>query len=111
MYNQLLDKFYKLNRSAKFKYSLDQTQKLARFFGNPQKDMKFIHITGTNGKGSVTYKIQNQLTKNGLKVGRFVSPHVTTFRERVCIGNQLISKEFIEEHLKFLFKQIEVKKI
>ena len=53
--------------------------------GNPEKNINFIHIAGTNGKGSVAYKTAKilQLQNSNYKVGLYVSPHISTFRERI----------------------------
>ena len=59
----------------------------------PQKDLPFIHIAGTNGKGSVSAFLCSILKEAGLKVGMFTSPHLLDFRERIQINRTLISKE------------------
>ncbi len=56
-YEKILKVLFELNRSSKFKYNLERVQKLSKICGNPEKKLDFIHITGTNGKGSVTNKI------------------------------------------------------
>lgn len=57
-------------------------QDLASKFDNCQNSFPSIHITGTNGKGSVSLKCARALSKSGLKVGLFISPHISSFRER-----------------------------
>lgn len=61
--------------------------------GEPQKGMHFIHIAGTNGKGSVSAFLYAILREAGLKVGVFTSPHLVDFRERICVNGEMISKE------------------
>lgn len=56
-YQKYLNKIYNLHRQQFFKYDLNNILKLANAFDNPQDSFKAVHITGTNGKGSVTYKI------------------------------------------------------
>ena len=82
-YENALIRLYNMNRAQKYKYNLDNVKKISSLFGNPHKGVDFIHITGTNGKGSVTYKTAQILQDNKMKVGMFTSPHLTTFRERI----------------------------
>lgn len=60
-YENALLKLFNLNWEVPFKYNLDNVLALSNHFGNPHKSMKFIHVTGTNGKGSVTYKLSKIL--------------------------------------------------
>ena len=55
--------------------------------GNPQDDLKFIHIAGTNGKGSVNAHLASVLKEAGYRVGRFVSPTLYGYRERIQIND------------------------
>ena len=73
--------------------------------GNPQEQMRFIHIAGTNGKGSVSAFLCEILSKAGLKVGVFTSPHLVDFRERICINGKMIEKERVRELGERLLKQ------
>ena len=61
-------------------------RKVLQILGNPHQDLKYIHITGTNGKGSAAVKTASVLMEAGFKVGLFTSPHLYTFRERVQIN-------------------------
>lgn len=72
------------------------TQFLERL-GNPQDDLKFIHIAGTNGKGSVGAYLASVLKEAGYKVGRFVSPTLYEYRERIQINEKYISEEDFAE--------------
>ena len=60
--------------------------KVMELFGNPYKDFRSIHITGTNGKGSVSLKIAKILELAGYKVGLYTSPHLFSFRERIKVN-------------------------
>ncbi len=71
---------------------LDSIAELLERLGNPQKDLKFIHIAGTNGKGSTLGFISTILTENGYKVGRYVSPTIFEYRERFQIQGKPVSK-------------------
>lgn len=69
---EYLNNFFKGSRNP----SLKAMQYFMKNYENFEKDMKFIHIAGTNGKGSCTEIISNILIKQGYKVGKFVSPHL-----------------------------------
>jgi dihydrofolate synthase/folylpolyglutamate synthase len=61
--------------------------------GNPQKNLKFIHVAGTNGKGSTCTMLSYILKEAGYKTGLFISPYLVDFRERIQINNEMIKKE------------------
>lgn len=61
--------------------------------GNPQDNLKAIHVVGTNGKGSTTNYLQSIFTKAGYEVGTFTSPYIMDFRERISLNGVMISKE------------------
>lgn len=66
---------------------------LLETMGNPQNDIKIIHIAGTNGKGTVAKTINNALINAGNKVGLFSSPWIEDYREQIQINNEFISKK------------------
>ena len=70
---------------------LERMEKLMELLGNPQDGLKYIHVAGTNGKGSVCRYIYNALLSNGYDVGLFTSPFLEVFNERVEINGALIS--------------------
>lgn len=72
---------------------------------HPERGLPFIHIAGTNGKGSVSAFLCSVLKEAGLKVGMFTSPHLTDFRERIQINRELISKEDFVRLGKLLLEQ------
>ena len=72
------------------KFGLENTLKLAALAGNPQDKLRFIHVAGTNGKGSTCAMLESIYRTAGLRVGLFTSPHLVSFRERIQIGRQLI---------------------
>ncbi|MDE0573445.1 Mur ligase family protein [Demequina sp. B12] len=65
---------------------------LARL-GNPQRHLRIVHVTGTNGKTSTSRMIESLLRAHGLRTGLFTSPHLTTFRERIQIDGQPLPQE------------------
>lgn len=60
---------------------------LSSKFGNPHLAFEAIHIAGTNGKGTTTIKTAAALQKLNYKTGMFISPHISSFRERITINN------------------------
>ncbi|MDU6296546.1 folylpolyglutamate synthase/dihydrofolate synthase family protein [Clostridium celatum] len=76
-------------------YGLERTFKLLEFLGNPQEDLKLIHIAGTNGKGSTTAMITEILIGAGYKVGMYTSPFIEEFEERIQINRNNIPKNIL----------------
>ena len=74
-------------------FTLDNIKELLNIFHKPQDKLKIIHITGTNGKGSVASFISNALIANNYKVGKFTSPYITNIREEIEINNVEISEK------------------
>ena len=74
-------------------FTLDNIKELLKIFDKPQDKLKVIHITGTNGKGSVASFIASALRENNYKVGKFTSPYITNIREEIEINNEEISEE------------------
>ena len=81
--------------AAAYRADLGNITALCDILDNPQKGTKFIHVAGTNGKGSVTHIIASILQAQGYKVGVFVSPHYRDYRERIKINGKFISRPFI----------------
>ncbi len=71
---------------------LDNITELCRRLNDPQDDLKFIHIAGTNGKGSTLCYISSILGSAGLRVGRYISPTISDYLERFDIGGRSMSK-------------------
>jgi len=69
------------------KLGLDNISRIMSTLGNPEKKLKIIHIAGTNGKGSCCAMIDSILQQAGYKVGRYTSPHLVKFNERITINN------------------------
>ena len=77
--------------------SLDAMRFFMEKLNHPEKQLKFIHIAGTNGKGAVTEMISNILLNSGYKVGKFMSPHLIRYNERIKINNKEITNKEMEE--------------
>ena len=73
-------------------YRLDRMEILAELAGHPQRCAPSIHIAGSKGKGSVTGMIASVLEADGLRAARYMSPHISDYRERVCLGNSFFSE-------------------
>ena len=71
-------------------FGLENTTKLAARAGDPQNQLRFIHVAGTNGKGSTCAMLESIYHTAGLRVGLYTSPHLVSFRERIQINRQLI---------------------
>ena len=72
---------------------------LLELLGNPQDELKFIHVAGTNGKGSVVAYLSTVLEYAGYRVGRYISPTLFSYRERIQINREYISREDFAEAL------------
>lgn len=75
------------------KAGLSNIEAILERLGNPHKNLSFIHIAGTNGKGSTSNMINNILISHKYKVGYYTSPYIEFFNERICINNSLISAD------------------
>lgn len=76
-------------------------------FEHPENKLKAIHIAGTNGKGSVTEMITNVLIKEGYTVGKFISPHLICYNERISVNNNNISNIEMENLINEISPAIE----
>ncbi|MFH6937500.1 bifunctional folylpolyglutamate synthase/dihydrofolate synthase [Flavobacterium sp. FlaQc-30] len=103
MFNQL--PMYQLQGASAYKEDLTNIKLLAEHLGNPETQLKCIHVAGTNGKGSTSHMLASVLHEAGYNVGLYTSPHLKDFRERIKINGQEISEnfvcEFIEKHKSF----------
>jgi hypothetical protein len=94
-YNTLLRKLYNINLLNPVKMGLDNANKLYMLLGSPVNDLPIVHVAGTNGKGSVTIKIANCLRLGGVRTGLFVSPHISSFRERIQVNGESMSEDTV----------------
>ena len=83
--------------AAALNYKLDKIKQICELLGNPQQQLKCVHVAGTNGKGSTSHFIASILQENGYKVGLYTSPHLKSFTERVRVnGVEIAEKEVID---------------
>lgn len=81
--------------AAAYNPGLKNTEELLAFFGNPHNELQFIHVGGTNGKGSVSNMITSVLVEAGEKVGCFTSPHIIDFSERIRVNGKPVTENFV----------------
>ena len=90
------------------KFGLQNTSKLAELAGNPHRRLRFIHLAGTNGKGSTAAMLECVYRAAGLRVGLFTSPHLVAFGERIQVNREPIAKPEIArlvERMQLLLRQ------
>ncbi|WP_255575766.1 bifunctional folylpolyglutamate synthase/dihydrofolate synthase [Caproiciproducens faecalis] len=105
-YEEALKKIESLLRFGS-KPGLDRVQKLLSLLGNPQDKLKFIHVAGTNGKGSTCALVASVLKKSQYKTGLFISPFVTDFCERMQINGEMIGHEELSALVEKIFPLVE----
>ena len=100
-YNETLDymfsqlpMFHNIGKAA-YKADLNNTIALLEAIGNPHRDQKWIHVAGTNGKGSVSSMLAATLTQHGYKTGLYTSPHLLDFTERIRIDGRCIEEKTV----------------
>jgi len=91
-YQEAVRYLYSLQKFG-IKFGLSSTSNLLNSLGNPHEGQKYIHIAGTNGKGSVASFVGSILKEAGFKVGQYASPHLVRFTERFRINEKEISQE------------------
>ncbi|QTA38005.1 bifunctional folylpolyglutamate synthase/dihydrofolate synthase [Thermosipho ferrireducens] len=96
-----LEYLYRQRPYGKIKLGLYRIEELVEKLGHPEKKFKSVHITGSNGKGSVTTFVHYLMKEHGYKVGGYISPHLSTIFERFPLNGGYISKDrFLESFLK-----------
>lgn len=88
------------------KHTIEDTRDFLKFLGNPEENMKIIHVAGTNGKGSVCCYISSVLMKAGYEVGMFTSPHLVKITERFQVDGKQISDGLFAEIFVELLRRI-----
>lgn len=86
---------YQTQGASAYKKDLTNTVLLAKHLGNPEINLKCIHVAGTNGKGSTSHLLASVFQEAGYKVGLYTSPHLKDFRERIKINGEEISEQYI----------------
>ncbi len=94
-YQQTMQEIQKFSKSGVPVQNLDRIAKLLDALGNPQNDLKFIHIAGTNGKGSVAEYLTDILQAAGFRTGTFTSPYIREYADRIRINSRNIPEDAI----------------
>lgn len=107
-YSECLHKIFTRNlyRSLKrdrSELNLSSILQMSSKFGNPHLAFDTIHVAGTNGKGSVSLKVARALQSLDYKAGLFTSPHVSCFRERISVNQELISEQQVVDYTEAIF--------
>lgn len=97
MFGQL--PMYQKQGASAYKENLTNTILLANHLNNPEKEIKTIHVAGTNGKGSTSHFLASILQEAGYKTGLYTSPHLKDFRERIKINGEDISEDFVVDFI------------
>ena len=103
-YEQWVRRLYMTNLFHPVKLGLQNIHQLYDALEKPLDSIPVIHVAGTNGKGSVVWKVAQTLQTNGLKVGMFVSPHISSFRERMQVNGELISEDAVVQLLPRIYE-------
>ena len=97
-YKAALDALFARTGSTS-KFGLDRTFRFLEQIGNPQSRFDSFHVAGTNGKGSVVATLSALIEAKGYRVGRYMSPHLIDFRERIVVDGRAVSEENVVEFL------------
>jgi len=104
-YPEFLNWLYSLKRFG-MSYGVDNIKGLLKLIGNPQELINCVLITGSGGKGSVTYLVSKFLENNGYKVGRFSKPHLHRYTERICVNSKEIEIDRLLELANYIYSKI-----
>lgn len=105
-YNQALSKIHSFEKFG-IRLGLERMSDLLCRLSNPQNELKFIHIAGTNGKGSVSTMLSQIFIQEGKKTGLYTSPFVISFRERMQINGDMISEEDLAKYTEKVISEAE----
>ncbi len=107
---ETLEELYSLSATG-IKLGLDNIREILDLMGNPQDSYKIVHIAGTNGKGSTASIVETSLIEANYKVGKYTSPHIVDFNERIVVDKKQISNEDICSYYSEIMALIEDKEV
>ncbi|MDD7184337.1 MAG: bifunctional folylpolyglutamate synthase/dihydrofolate synthase [Oscillospiraceae bacterium] len=105
-FNECMDFISSYSRLGAKVTDLSRAEELMERIGNPEKDLKFVHIAGTNGKGSTLEYIANALELSGYRTGKFTSPFVTHYTDRIRINDREIDEKSLSEICGFVAEHV-----
>ncbi|WP_022818712.1 bifunctional folylpolyglutamate synthase/dihydrofolate synthase [Fusobacterium russii] len=108
--DNLLEELYSYSMFS-IRLGLDNIKEICKHLGNPQDSYKVIHVTGTNGKGSTSTTIEKVLIEAGYNVGKYTSPHILEFNERIAFNDKYIENKDVAYYYQKVKKIIEEHKI
>ena len=100
-YEEALEYIHSVNWTF-CKPGLERIGELCERLGNPQKNLRFVHVAGTNGKGSFCAMLDSVLRRAGYRVGLYTSPYIRFFNERMCVDGHPITNEELAEITAFV---------
>lgn len=106
-YQETLDKIHSFQKYGS-KLGLERMTRLMEVLGNPQENMKVIHVAGTNGKGSVCRYLYSVLQENGYKTGIYTSPFLERFTERIEYNGAEISEEDLIRYTEMVLEKVDI---
>src|SRR3990172_465686 len=107
LYDKTIERLYNASNLLGSKLGLQNVDRLDEVLGYPRRHYPCIHVAGSNGKGSVATKIAKALEFSGYRVGLYTSPHLSSFRERICVNSALISEEEVVKGMEAIFEIVD----
>ncbi|HFU4377282.1 TPA: folylpolyglutamate synthase/dihydrofolate synthase family protein [Streptococcus suis] len=99
----MLENWLNTKQGQVFHYKMEKIEYALELLGNPQFAVPVIHVAGTNGKGSTIAFLRQLFQAHGLRVGSFVSPHMVSVHDRICIDSQPISDHDFQHYLQKVY--------
>ncbi|HFU4558778.1 TPA: folylpolyglutamate synthase/dihydrofolate synthase family protein [Streptococcus suis] len=99
----MLENWLNTKQGQVFHYKMEKIEYALELLGNPQFAVPIIHVAGTNGKGSTIAFLRQQFQAHGMRVGSFVSPHMVSVHDRICIDSQPISDHDFQHYLQKVY--------
>ncbi|WFA76348.1 bifunctional folylpolyglutamate synthase/dihydrofolate synthase [Streptococcus suis] len=99
----MLENWLNTKQGQVFHYKTEKIEYALELLGNPQFAVSIIHVAGTNGKGSTIAFMRQLFQTHGLRVGSFVSPHMVSVHDRICINSQPISDHDFQHYLQKVY--------
>ncbi|HFR3814302.1 TPA: folylpolyglutamate synthase/dihydrofolate synthase family protein [Streptococcus suis] len=99
----MLENWLNTKQGQVFHYKMEKIEYALELLGNPQFAVPVIHVAGTNGKGSTIAFMRQLFQVHGLRVGSFVSPHMVSVHDRICINSQPISDHDFQHYLQKVY--------